>query len=106
MWNWQWQDDSDEQDDVVSGDEPEPEPENVGPSDTEETGNEEEENDDIPAITHSVVFKCIGCTKELHYQELLALANQKMNKGEGVPVKLQREPSNPYDCNAIAFMCQ
>ena len=21
-------------------------------------------------------------------------------------MKLEREPSNPYDCNAIAFMCQ
>ena len=29
----------------------------------------------------------------------------KDKKGEIVPVKLEKEPSNPYDCNAIAFMC-
>ena len=76
----------------------------VALSGSDDSSNEEEE-DDIPAITHSVVFKCIGCTKELRYQELLALASQKINKGETVPVKLEREPNNPYDSNAIAFMC-
>ena len=75
-------------------------------SNSEESGNDEEaEDDNIPAITHTVVFKCIGCTKELCYQELLVLANQKRKKGEDVPVKLEKEPSNPYDSNAIAFMC-
>ena len=41
------------------------------------------------------------------YQELLALANQKLKKDEAVPFKLQREPSDPYDSNinAIEFMC-
>ena len=41
----------------------------------------------------------------MHYQELLVLANQKLKKGEDVPVKLEREPSNPYDSNAITFTC-
>ena len=66
----------------------------------------EETKDDIPAITHSVVFKCIGCTKEFCYQELLAQVSQKIKKGEAVPVKLEKKPNNPYDSNAIAFMCQ
>ena len=103
MWNWQWLEDSDsEQDGVVSGDEPG----DAAPSNSEESGNNEEaEDDNIPAITHTVVFKCIGCTKELRYQELLVLANQKRKKGEDIPVKLEKEPSNPFDSNAIAFMC-
>ena len=33
-------------------------------------------------------------------------SNPKDKKGEAVPVKLERDPSDPYDCNAIAFMCQ
>ena len=103
MWNWQWMEDFDsEQDSVVSGDEPG----DAAPSNSEESDNDEEaEDDNIPAITHTVVFKCIGCTKELRYQELLVLANQKRKKGEDIPVKLEKEPSNPYDSNAIAFMC-
>ena len=55
----------------------------VSPVDVSLSGSDDssyEEDDDIPAITHSVVFKCIGCTKELRYQKLLALASQKIKK--------------------------
>ena len=102
MWNWQLLEDSDsEQDAVVSGDEPG----DAAPSNIEESGSEEAEDDNIPAITHTVVFKRKGCIKRLCYQELLVLANQQLKKGEDIPVKLEKEPSNPYDSNAIAFMC-
>ena len=46
--------------------------------------------DEIPAITHSLTFKCIGSTKEARYQEVLALANLKIRKGETVQVKLKK----------------
>ena len=59
---------------MVSGDEPG----DAAPSNNEESGNEEEaEDDNIPAITHTVVFKCIGCTKELCYKELLYMGKPK-----------------------------
>ena len=64
------------------------------------------DEDEIPAITHSVTFKCIGSTKEARYQEVLALANQKIRKGETVQVKFQKETDSPFDANAIAFMCK
>ena len=65
MWNWQWLEDSDSEQDGMVNDEPE----DATPSGNEESCSEdlEEEEDTIPAITHTVVFKCIGCTKELHY---------------------------------------
>jgi len=63
----------------------------------------EETEEDVPAIIHFVVFKCIGCTRYFRYQKL---ASQKMKKGKVVPVKLEKEPNNPYDSNAIAFMYQ
>ena len=62
--------------------------------------------DDLPTITHTVVFKCIGSSKELHYQEILALAAKKLKEGETVPVQLQKEPHNPADANAVAIMCK
>ena len=37
---------------------------------------------------------------------MLIDAGKKHRKGESFPVKLEREPDNPYDCNAIAFMCK
>ena len=54
-----------------------------------ETDDEEEADHGVPTITFSVVFKCIGATKEMHFQQLLALPSTRMRNGELVPVKLQ-----------------
>ena len=89
MWDWIWLEDADEQDSECVSDE----------SLTVETRDEEcndsaepsdDDDNNIPAITHSMTFKCIGCTKEMQYQEVLASANQKIKHGEAVPVKLQQ----------------
>ena len=91
-----------EQDDPADNEEDKVSAVDVALSGSDDSSNcNEEEEDAIPAITHSVIFKCIGCTKVT----LLALASQKIQTGETVPVKLEKQPSNPYDCNAIAFMC-
>ena len=80
LWNWKWTDDPDieqvdpdneEEDEIGTGD--------ATLSSSDISSNEEAE-DDIPAITHSVVFKCIGCIKKCGYQELLARARQKIKK--------------------------
>ena len=52
-------------------------------------------------ITHRVVFKCIGTTKELCYQERLAKASQLIYNGEAEP-----EPDNAVDSKAIIFQCK
>ena len=60
LWNWKWIDDPDiEQDDPDSEDE-----RNTALSSNDDSSNEEAE-DDIPAITHSVVFKCKGIYKRV-----------------------------------------
>ena len=66
---------------------------------------DDNEASSIPAIIHSVIFKCIRNLKELHYQEVLALANKKIKKEANVQVKLERELSNPVDTTAITIMC-
>ena len=66
----------------------------------------DEEDISIPEITHSVIFKCIGVHKDMEYQDTLALANRNRNDGKTVPVQLKPEPNNPYDSNAVAFVCQ
>lgn len=38
-------------------------------------------------IKHSLIFKCIGASKE-RIQEVLCLASQKINEGETVPVRM------------------
>jgi len=52
--------------------------------DDEESNNHEDDDEDtnaIPAITHSMVFKCNGTLKEHEYQETLALVQKKMREG-------------------------
>ena len=65
-----------------------------------------EDEDGDSAITHRVVFKCIGCTKEHHYQVILAEVARRMRQCEEVPVKVVKEPNNPVDPRAIAFVCK
>ena len=100
MDGWEWLEEADEADCDTESEQSDFD-ENTENDDTSTEVNEEE----IPSITHSVTFKCIGSTKELRYQEVLALAKQKIKKEETVEVKLQKEPDNPVDANAIAFMC-
>ena len=77
---------------------------------SEEVDDTDEERDDDteiqPEITHSIVFKCIGCTKEHRYQEILCRAAQYLARGEDLPCIVEPEPSNPVDARAIAFKCK
>ncbi len=73
-------------------------------SGTSNTSDSNVDDDGIPAITHSVVFKCIGAHKEGWYQDVLALAAKKRRERETVPVRVQEEQNNPVDARAIAFM--
>ena len=116
VWEWEWIEDDVEEsssevaDDLSARSSPElfsdysqPTVEHSPTAHTEDTSNED---DLVPAITHSVLFKCIGADKERKYQEVLFTAAKKHGEGINVPVKLQPEPSNKYDSKAIAFMCQ
>jgi len=64
------------------------------------------EDDGIPEITHGVVFKYIGAHKEMDYQHTLVPASRNKNDGKTVSVNLKPEPDNPFDSNAVAFICQ
>ena len=70
--------------------------------DSEDTDPDGDNFDSTP-ITHSVIFKCVGVTKDNHTQEVLAMAVQKLKKQEQVDVRLRKEPNNPKDSHAIAF---
>ena len=100
MWNCTWieegLDDSDRDIDCLE----------ESRNDVEQTEDESTDDEYIPHITHSMIFKCIGVLKEKWYQEILAFSSQKLYNKEIVAVKLQKEPENKKDSNAIAFMCK
>ena len=101
IWDWVWVDGAEDEDDNSSAASlPQDDQHNTDESGSEEISDSE---DLVPSITHTVIFKCTGATKEHRYQELLALAKQKKSTGETVPVKLEKEPSNPIDSHAIAL---
>ena len=72
-------------------------------SPTPNDGSSSSSSDEIPAITHTVVFKCIGVAKEKKYQDTLKYAKKRLdNDGVKLPVKLHPEPDNKWDSKAIA----
>ena len=96
IWNWIWQDN---QQSITSSSETE---------DNVQEVSDENSDDNVAVcgdIKHSVVFKCIGATKETRMQAVLASASQKIEDSEVVPVRIQPEPDNPVDARAIAFEC-
>ena len=72
----------------------------------DDASSDGEEDDSVPEITHSVIFKCISVHKEMEYQDTLALVSRNRNDGKTVSAQLKPEPENPYDTNAVAFVCQ
>ena len=100
LWNWFWVEVSSATPSVTSS--PCSSPCSSPPPDDSSSSS-----DEIPAITHAVVFKCIGVTKEKKYQDTLQYAKKRLDDdGIKLPVKLQPEPENKWDSKAIAFMCQ
>ena len=100
MWEWSW---AEVDDGTDSGSQSESLSEHLSSDDSSPGANED---DEIPEITHSVIFKCIGVLKEHRYQETLATTARKIREGEAVPVRLTKEPHNPVDARAIAFECK
>jgi len=81
LWNWVWVEDDDE--DIESRDCNEMSDGTSGNKEQSTDDDKEEDSDDgIPAITHCVVFKCLGYIKEHHYQEVLINASEKHIKGK------------------------
>ena len=61
------------------------------------------ESETVEDTQHAVTFKCIGCTKEQNYQEVLASVAQVRSN---IEVRLEPEPTNHVDAKAIAFQCK
>ena len=99
IWNWTWLD----AEKVESSDE-----DNLSESDIIQSvmdSIEDESDDRIPAITHSVTLKSIGCHKEDLYLRITGTCSEKKTReGANILVKLQPEPSNLKDSKAITFM--
>ena len=53
-------------------------------------GDEQDDDFDSSLVTHGVIFKCIGVTKDSQSQESLAVAAQKLRKQEQVEVCLRK----------------
>ena len=101
LWKWEWEDCPSADSSTSGGDEQS--------LDGSEGGDEECSNDigidNDSSVKHSVVFKCVGVTKTLQSQELLAEVSRKIRKQEIVPVRLRPEPNNPKDSRALLFEC-
>ena len=59
-------------------------------------------SDNGASVTHTVSLKCIGVTRDKGIQKLLKYIAENLPVQE-TPVRLNPEPHNPCDNNAIAF---
>lgn len=100
MWKWSWE----SGDDIQSSQDARLSDDTV--DDEDGTAGNDGENFDCSLVTHSVTFKCMGASKTLRSQEVLAESANKLKKSEPVEVRLRREPTNPKDARAIAFDCK
>ena len=73
VWKWSWEEDDGEAE---------------GTALSKQEESSESLLSDTEAENHSLVFKCIGSTKESIYQETLKRAAQLQDKGENVPVQV------------------
>ena len=55
---------------------------------------------------YSEEFRLTGCNMREEFQKTLELCRTHMLKNENIPVRLQRETTNPVDENAIVFQVQ
>ena len=55
--------------------------------------------------SHTVTFKCIGANRDSSQQNALRVAAENIRAGLNIPVRLNPQPDNPADSNAIAFQC-
>ena len=110
IWDWQWSDHSNTLipiDDEDGPDEVTVIPETPPESDDDSDANDESTEEASPhEIEHTVTFKCIGCTKEQPYQQALIRAAQLRREGNNIEVKVEPEPTNPFDAKAIQVICK
>lgn len=105
VWEWEWEEDDGSD---MSDEDPESQ-EQWNPylhSDSEGSDSENISLSTLPTQTHTVTFKCIGSVHDLAAQETLSKMSKILREGGTVQTKIEPEPDNQYDANAIAFMCR
>ena len=104
VWEWEWRD----FDEVIHISETSFDQNNDEELDEQMEIDSEEDSDETRCSTpveHTVTFKCIGCTHDIHAQRTLQKVSVLLDDNEIVPVNIYPEPSNPYYNKAIAFKC-
>ncbi len=59
-----------------------------------------------PDVPHTIVFKCIGASRDSQSQASLRTARGVIASGGTVPVRMRPEPTNIVDSRAIVFECE
>ena len=99
IWKWKWVENVDSSGSEAAGNSDDL----SQAADRSSDGSLGSDSDEESTITHSVVFKCLGCLKEPRYQEILALAAKRIKEGETVSVTVKKEPTNPVDTPAVLY---
>ena len=104
MWKWEWTNIDEESSQHSEAEEDYcKEQQNLYLHSDSETSDSNVE--DIPAVTHTVTFKCIGSVHDFEKQLVLSKISKLLWEKKQAEVRIHPEPENPFDANAICFEC-
>ena len=75
MWKWSWMEDEELESESESSVHEDSSSDDCS---SDNSSSNAVSDDQIPEITHSVIFKCVGVLKEHRYQETLAAASKNL----------------------------
>lgn len=72
----------------------------------DDEGDQSDREEDVPDVPHTIVFKCIGTSRDSHSQLILQTVRNVIASGGMAPVRMRPEPTNVFDSKAIMFECE
>ncbi len=99
FWNWEIEENIDAA--ITSNSDTE----EVHSQDSEAVCSDTDESEECDVSIETVPFKCIGSDKERKYQKVLEEVSNRLENNIPVDVHLVPEPNNPFDNQAIKFVC-
>lgn len=107
VWEWEWTciDEESNQQSEIEDEYCEEQRNPYLHSDTETADSDVGVPENLPAVTHTVTFKCVGSVHDFKKQLVLSKISRLLMEKKAVEVRIRPEPNNQFDAKAICFEC-
>ena len=104
VWEWEWTN-IDEESSEHSEAQEEYCKEQQNPYLHSDSETSDSDVEDVPAVRHTVTFKCIGSVHDFEKQLVLSKISKLLWEKKQAEERIRPEQENPFDANAICFEC-